>query len=344
MKYAVSLARQGELIDATAADYDSFRQQLLNCPHCRSSVYLVKAHSRVAVERKLRSGKTTSVDPCEIPAFFSHHQQEEWIECELYNRTLTSASVAKSVAVARNQRLEIFRNRFVDIFLTASAIGMFEGETAAKTRKSIANIRKSGGFFSTIPATLFAPITPIPFPTKLVEPAIDHCLKFPYRDWGRERLIGEVLPSLLIDDIPPKDRIGDDKTQLEYTVEALDFLYTPTQRKLLTEILWILAFEIAGSVCWGTGQEIMSSAKDMGFSSDRQARLAKLPEFLQESLTSALTDPLYRYAVKEGYVSRSGKDLSRGADSGIRLPLKLLMTCLLTIDWVKEFGCKANDY
>lgn len=334
MKYAVSLARQGELINAVDADYHSFKQHLLTCPHCGASVFLTKQHNRVAAERTLKSGRKIAVDPCEIAAFFSHHQADS-IECELYNQAIGTAAVAKSVTAARNQRLKTFIERFIAIFLTAELLVMFEDLPVAEVRKAIAGIIKHQNFFNTIPATLFSATLPIPFNTRQLEPSIRHSVKFPYNSGGRTLLVDRVLPRVLAK-IPREHRRGSDETQLKYAIEALDFLYKPQQWRLLTEIFWILAVETAGSVCGGMGYEIMSSAVEIGLAVDRDAKIAKLPKFLQEALLAALTDSLPEYAIETGVSSTQAKALE------IRLPLTLLLTSLLTIDWGKAFGSELG--
>lgn len=324
MKYAASLARQGELVDATTADYDSFKQQLLNCPHCKSSVYLVKAHSRVAALRRLRSGKTTSVDPCEIPAFFSHHQNEERIDCELYNRTLTRASVAKSVAVARNQRLEIFRDRFVEIFLTAKSLSIFSDVDVAVARKTLARVRKQGVFFAQIPETLTSEAMSIQFSLPEILPEIAYAMEMPWRKWVRDCFEAYIFPDLWDCKIPIEHRKCDRQTQFQYALEAADFLLGPSQRRLCSDLLLIAIVEIANSSCCIDGRQILGSPAAMGQGVERQRNLAKLPQFMQASLIKDLNEPMYAE-------TKNNKDI------GVRLPIIVLMTCLLTIDWQQEF-------
>ena len=334
MKYAQSLVRQNQLFDAAEADYNSFKDLLLNCPCCRASVYLVKSHHRGESSRKLKSGDLIKVSSCDIPAFFSHHSQEEFVECENYNHSLGPQSLAKSLTIAHHQRLEIFRDRFIGIFVTAGALKLFDYESAANIRKAIQAFLKIGWFVCAIPATLFAPVTPIQFRIKLLEPYVSHLVKFPYRDWGRDRLASEILPSILDNDIPAAERVGERQRQLQCTIEALDFLFSPPQRKLLTEIAWVLVLEIAGSICHMDGQEIMSSAEEIGMAADRQKRIAALPRFFADMLQARISESLYHYAAED--------KPEPTIDSGIRLPLKLLLMCLLTINWDKELTKKHD--
>jgi hypothetical protein len=317
VKYAASLLRQGELVDATAADYGSFAEQLLHCPCCKASVYLVKGHNRSKSTRTLKSGTISEVSACEIPSFFSHHQHEDPIECEAYNQTLNSDSVRRSVTIARNQRLEIFRTRFIEIFLKSKSLELTSLFSAANARKFIKSSRKMGVFFSNIPASLTSQAIPIPFYVKPIEPAIDVSIESSYQTVSQPQLIENIMLELLTDKIDEEYQIGLDN-QTQYASEALSFLHMPAQRKLLTEIYWLLALEISGGICNTAGPKALAAAKDMGLSgNDLQG---KVEQYLQDQLINSLVE---------------GNALS---PTEIRFPLTLLMTALLTIDWQEEFS------
>jgi hypothetical protein len=317
VKYAASLLKQGELVDAIAADYSSFAEQLLHCPCCKASVYLVKGHSRAKSTRTLRSGTISEVSACEIPSFFSHHQQEDPIECEAYNQTLNSDSVRRSVTIARNQRLEIFRTRFIEIFLKSKSLELTSLFSAANARKFIKGTRKLGVFFSNIPASLTSQAIPIPFYVEPIEPAIGISIESSCQTASQPRLVEDLMLDLLADKIDEKYKVDVEASQIQYASEALSFLHMPAQRKLLTEIYWLLVLEISGGICTTAGPKALVAAKDMGLSGN--GLQGKVEQYLRDQLINTL-------------VERKAIDLTE-----IRFPLTLLMTALLTIDWQEEF-------
>lgn len=352
MKYAASLARQGELIDAATADYTTFARELLTCPNCGSSVFLVKNYERRAVTRQMKSGREVSIDPCQIPAFFSHHHHDENIECEAYNRTIDSVAAARSAAIARNQRADLFRSRFLAILVQSRIFSVFKDVPIAEIQRLLKAVHKQGVFCPQIPATLFTPKTPVRFETKPLKPVIDNCVKFSYQMSGRRILTKIILPGLICGDISILDSDDNDvgtidvsDLNLQHTIEALDFLYAPAQRQLRTDVFWLIVFEMADYICTGAGFEIMSSA-EIGMSSDRVGRMTRLPKFLQEQLATDLDQTMHCSPdLLESLLKPAERfDLSsppapkKAVDTGVRRPIALLTAALLTIDWQQIYS------
>lgn len=107
MKYAKSIYRGGEVVDASICDYDSSKKLGLICPFCQESLYL-------------RSGATYQRDNKKIitPPAFCHYQAEKTTaeDCELRSERKDGQDYLQKLRIeARNQRLEIFNERFWEI-------------------------------------------------------------------------------------------------------------------------------------------------------------------------------------------------------------------------------------
>lgn len=108
MKYASAMYFGGELIDATDADYDSYKDLGLLCPNCKSPVFLQAVSKRHYVDKII-----------EIPAHFKHFQAKDPAlakECEARVARYDAKELKRRASQARNQRLRILQRRFWDIF------------------------------------------------------------------------------------------------------------------------------------------------------------------------------------------------------------------------------------
>jgi hypothetical protein len=97
--FAQSLYLGGEIIEPDECDYDSYAYLGLNCPFCRTAVFLVKPHSR-------NLGTKTAL----IPGHFSHFAGGG--ECESKSTTAKGKQELERVAsLAKNQRLKVYQRR-----------------------------------------------------------------------------------------------------------------------------------------------------------------------------------------------------------------------------------------
>lgn len=103
MKLASAMRFGGQLVEATACDYNSYKHLGLLCPECKASVFLVRQTKR-AIREKL----------IDVPAHFSHFKQdrESAKVCELRVRNYTQTEIDRATISARNQRLKFFQRWF----------------------------------------------------------------------------------------------------------------------------------------------------------------------------------------------------------------------------------------
>lgn len=107
MHYASAIFYGGQLIDAADADYDSYKDLGLLCPHCKEPVFLQTASQR--------QGSVTLI---QIPAHFKHFKAKDPVlvkECEARVARYDAKEVERRVSQARNQRLRLLQRRFWDI-------------------------------------------------------------------------------------------------------------------------------------------------------------------------------------------------------------------------------------
>jgi hypothetical protein len=121
MKLAISLRLSGELVNAADCNYNSFKDLVLICPHCKQSVFLIGEHTRSATVRKLRSGSTIPVVESSVSPYFSHHSIDSEL-CEVKNKSISTQLFLHYKTVARNQRFAIFRKRFWELFCTNTSL------------------------------------------------------------------------------------------------------------------------------------------------------------------------------------------------------------------------------
>lgn len=108
MKYASAIFYGGQLIDAADADYSSYKDLGLLCPHCKAPVFL-QAISKRQVSSTL----------LEIPAHFKHFKVKDPAlakECEARVAKYDAKEIQRRAAQARNQRLRLLQCHFWGIF------------------------------------------------------------------------------------------------------------------------------------------------------------------------------------------------------------------------------------
>lgn len=107
MKEAIRLYkgdRDGEVVAAIDADYNSFKDLGLICPLCNEAVFLVRGSSRK------RGDKLEEVSP-----HFSHYKEGK--VCELRARSIAYQQYIEQISPqSRGQRLSLFNRRFWEIF------------------------------------------------------------------------------------------------------------------------------------------------------------------------------------------------------------------------------------
>jgi hypothetical protein len=103
MKFASSLYRGGELVDASVASYQDNRELGLVCPFCKESVFLAREHTR----------KETLVR-----ASWRHYKMSQRSAfCEERALSVKGKEQLKQLqSEARGQRLKLFNRRFWEIF------------------------------------------------------------------------------------------------------------------------------------------------------------------------------------------------------------------------------------
>lgn len=107
MRYAKSMYRGGEIIDASLCDYNSTRQLGLVCPFCSQAVFL---RSGSAYERQ---GKQIIV-----PDAFAHYHSDDplSLECELRAKRKEGEDYLNQLRIeAKNQRLKLYNKRLWEI-------------------------------------------------------------------------------------------------------------------------------------------------------------------------------------------------------------------------------------
>lgn len=335
MRYAKSISRLGELVEANIADYNTFKNLLLVCPHCSGSVYLVQTHSRSAGERQL-ADRIVKVNSSNIPAYFKHHGGED-LACELYDKSIGSTRIAQSISIARNQRADIFRSRFLDIFKTSSMNYLLRSMSAKEIDKKLKMVRRTGKISCEMPASLAVPKTVLDFSLERMMPAIDRCVEWSFQGLGRS-LIKDRLAAFH-KDISEKERVGTFETQAAYTMEAFDFMYAPSNRRLLSQVFLMTTIEI---VCLNAVREsvsILNAPRFLDRNFNRKIAIEKVQEIVEDELIVNLYASIF---VDGGstYFQR-GQDFSsvydRGENVGFTLLLVATIGILLTIDWETEF-------
>lgn len=322
MKYAKSIARLGELVAADTADYDTYKQLLLTCPHCNSSVFLRSGHNRAACARQLKDGRSIEIKAQIIPNYFAHHGGES-LECEHYDRGITPDRVAKSISIARHQRSDIFNARALEIFRTTKLLRLFgtSNMTAAEWEKNLRIVKQDSVISCEVPATLLVPKAVLNFSLKAIEPILEHCVNWPFAAWGKQYLELE-LPRIYETRIRPEDRVGDYQSQAAYTEEFLTFLYARSNRRMLTNIFRAIACEICCLKAAEDGRHVLNSSRFLDRNFDRAYGIKTLQQMLNQDLLMELDSVVFRV---------------EGVDSGMRIPIVILIGMLMTIDWEAQF-------
>ena len=106
MRYASAMYFGGQLIDATDADYDSYKTLGLLCPHCKSPIFLQAVSQR-------QVGSTL----VEIPPHFKHFKAKDaaLMECEARVAKYDAREIQRRASQARNQRLRLLQRKFWEI-------------------------------------------------------------------------------------------------------------------------------------------------------------------------------------------------------------------------------------
>lgn len=108
MRYACAILYNAQLVDAADADYDSYKNLGLLCPHCKQPVFLQAVSQR-------RVGDTL----VEIPPHFKHFKAKDPAllkQCEARVAKYGAREIQRRAAQARNQRLRSLQRRFWSIF------------------------------------------------------------------------------------------------------------------------------------------------------------------------------------------------------------------------------------
>lgn len=324
MKYAKSLSKLGELVEANTADYDTFKDFLLVCPHCSSSIYLVQAHRRSPSDRQL-TDRVVPVAGSTVPAYFKHHGGED-LECEVYNKSIDSTRVTRSIAIARNQRADIFRSRFIEIFKTSTMVHVQRRSSVKSIEKSIKSLRQAKSISCEVPASLSVPRITLDFSLKQILPIIDLCTNWAFLDRG-ESFLREELETIS-GNVSLHKRVGAYATQRAYATEALSFLFARSNKRLLTQILMIAMIEIICLKAVVESHSILKAPNFLDRNFDRNAGINTMVRMFEEDLIANFTVPMY---------------LHKGDDIGMRLPLVATIGMLMTIDWETEFQKYINE-
>lgn len=109
MRYASAMYFGGQLIEATDADYDSYKSLGLLCPNCKSAVFLQAISQR-------QVGSTL----VEIPPHFKHFKAKDPAlvkECEARVAKYDAKAIQRRAALARNQRLRLLQRKFWEMLI-----------------------------------------------------------------------------------------------------------------------------------------------------------------------------------------------------------------------------------
>jgi len=107
MRYAKSIYRGGEIIDASLCDYESSKKLGLICPFCSQAVFL-----RAGSYYERHGKKIVS------PWSFCHYHSDDplALECELRAKRKDGKEYIERLRIeSRNQRLKLFNTRMTDI-------------------------------------------------------------------------------------------------------------------------------------------------------------------------------------------------------------------------------------
>jgi hypothetical protein len=112
MKYASAMKYGGELVAAVDCDYNSFKELVPLCPHCKEPVFL-----RAGGIRESAKGSLFEVGPhwCH----FKGTSKEQVAGCELRVNGYTEKDRAKIAAQARGQRLKLLQRWFWEVLVSS---------------------------------------------------------------------------------------------------------------------------------------------------------------------------------------------------------------------------------
>ncbi len=241
MKFATSLGLLGELKSAEDCNYSSFKDLGLICPHCKQSVYLVDKHERSASNRVLKSGRTVPVRHATVNSHFVHHSLDTDL-CELKDKSISPQTIIHRATVARNQRAAILRDRFWSIFCSGQQFKkIINCDNFQEFNKHLESTVKTGTFaifLNSSSEKLVVNTTCGLDPIERVEglPLIKNTYPLP------SSLLESTINAIWL----KFSSITDDIIPFHYNAikEALLFLYSPTNKKLLRKCLVALVVTV----------------------------------------------------------------------------------------------------
>jgi hypothetical protein len=151
MKYAASMKRGGELLNAEECDYSSFAELCPLCPECKEVVFLRKGGDRT-------HKKGT---PYKVSSHWCHSKgrdPEHVAGCEMRVNGYTHEDRMRIASEARGQRASILEKEFLDIYWRYSCSGAAVklGNVKVKPEKLSYRERKHGLAFNELGRDLFA--------------------------------------------------------------------------------------------------------------------------------------------------------------------------------------------
>lgn len=109
MKYASSIVRGGELVDASECDYGSYKKLGLLCPECKDPVFLKSEGMRFLGEKEVKIGAHFS--------HFANKNPEQAKVCEKRVSGYTQSDIDRAISKGRGQRLKLLQRWFWDMFI-----------------------------------------------------------------------------------------------------------------------------------------------------------------------------------------------------------------------------------
>lgn len=237
MKQALSARYGGLLIEATEADYSSFKHLHLLCPNCKRSVYLVQPHAVEPHSRKRKDGTTTQVQGYSVDPYFAHHPEVDRSivdDCELRVSSLSDTQKAAIQAKSRQQLLKRLHAHFWRILKTN--FKMFDHDSKLTLIRDLwirASIREEN-FSKRLYEVLIGSLAKT-FRAKLEQTKleIDHAIDVWFEQSQEQDLVPEPFRPLLTIWRQKLDR----QMQKLIVAEMLDFLCQPRQTPILEELI-----------------------------------------------------------------------------------------------------------
>jgi hypothetical protein len=251
MKYASAMKYGGELVAAVDCDYDSFKELVPLCPHCKEPVYLRSGGQRESVK-----GKAYQIGPhwCH----FKGISAEQVSGCELRVNDYTEKDRAKIAAQARGQRLKLLQRWFWralsdSVMPSIGDNGEFaigdNGEFVLEPFSSIYRLQRDAMYSSEMEewaSRLTALLTDFQFDHEYVSSYISTVLEISNSKWEDIKLSEDVHPNykgLIKATFAHLEVVVKSGIDIKVITEALNFLFSKKAVGILSEIVisWLCA-------------------------------------------------------------------------------------------------------